>query len=59
MCPHCSERRQKARDALLSAQFKEAAKQLSIGAAELLGIKPKPASTASTKPKAGHKKQEK
>lgn len=59
MCPNCSERRKKARDALMNAQFKEAVKQVSIGAAEMLGIKPKTASSASEKPKAGRKKQEK
>ena len=59
MCPDCTERRKKARDALMNAQFKEAAKQVAIGAAEMLGVKSKSASSASEKPKAGRKKQEK
>lgn len=59
MCEHCKERRKKARDALLSANFKEAAKQLTKGATELLKITPKPVSSASKTPKAGHTKQEK
>lgn len=59
MCKDCQERRKKARDALLNANFKEVEKQIAIGAAEMIGVKPKTTSSASAKPKAGRKKQEK
>ena len=51
MCPDCEARRKLARDALFKAKLGEAVKQVAIGAAELVRIKPKTAAEGTRRVK--------
>lgn len=53
-CRECLERREKVIDAVLEGRIAEAMKQTAIGAAEMVGLKPKrePAAKAAPKPRA-------